>query len=384
MDEAPPRVLLWNRTCGEWPSLTKGGCRFLHQCRSWFLEMVRVWTQQGIRWDVGVKLPTMSRELMHHANFKISPIQISACNFKEATVLPSGLLRPKSLKLKSLDMDPTTVRSFSIGKQCKKLMHEQVPVMLEWARENPTKISDFLRRMGSDIEFQKFYRHLYDPMRHLYRRTFNCEALTVIFMEGVLLKTIKNKFKEKSDCTSRLREELKIRERRMSYLEEMVECGDDTLRARWSEDLPALPEWVIARQKRTKTKPKKRPCSESNPEQERKKVKFSSDIPPQEIETLEPEEEGDVVICVGEDDKEIEVAVHPEDRSHGRLQTIQEELDQDVPMKKKSVPFLKKKGKKKKKASISVIFDYAEAKEAEKQMFSSEDYTLETKFEEYF
>ena len=190
MDEAPPRVLLWNRTCGEWPSLTKGGCRFLHQCRSWFLEMVRVWTQQGLSWDVGVKLPTMSRKLMHHANFKISPIQIAACNFKEATVLPSGLLRPKSLKLKSLDMDPTTVRSFSIGKQCKKLMHEQVPVMLEWARENPTKISDFLRRMGSDIEFQKFYRHLYDPMRHLYRRTFNCEALTVIFMEGVLLKTI--------------------------------------------------------------------------------------------------------------------------------------------------------------------------------------------------
>ena len=174
----------------------------------------------------------------------------------------------------------------------------------------------------------------------------------------------------------------------MSYLEEMVECGDDTLRARWSEDLPALPEWVIARQKKTKTKPKKRPCSESNLEQERKKVKFSSDIPPQEIETLEPEtqsvEEGDVVICVREDDEEIEVAVHPEDRSHGRRQTIQDELDQDVPMKKKSVPFLKKQWKKKKKASISVIFDYAEAIEAEKQMFSYEDYALETKFEEYF
>ena len=247
--------------------------------------------------------------------------------------------------------------------------------MMEWARENPTKIADFLRRMGSDIEFQKFYRHLYDPMRHLYRRTFNCEALTVIFMEGVLLKTIKNKFKEESDCTSRLREELKIRERRMSYLEEMIECGDDTLRARWSEDLPVLPDWVIARQKNTKSKPKKRPCSESIPEQERKKVKFSSDIPPQVIETLEPEtqseEEGDVVVCIGEDDEEVEVSVNPEDRSQGKRLTIQDELDQDVPMKKK-------------KASTSVIFDYAEAIEADKQMFSDEDYTLETEFEEYF
>ena len=386
MDEAPPRVLLWNRTRGEWPSLTRGGCRFLHQCRSWFLEIVRVWNQQGLRWDIGVRLPSMSRDLMQHASFKISPIQIAACNFKEATVLSSGLLRPKSLKIKCLDMIPGSVKSFAIGKQCKKQNREQIPFMLEWARENPTMISDFLRRMGSDIEFQKFYRHLYDPMRHMFRRIFNCEALTVIFMEGVLLKTIKNKFKEESACTSRLREELKIREQRMSYLEDLVECGDDTLRARWAADLPVLPEWVIARQK--KTKAKKRPCADSNPEQERKRVKLSSVIPPQEVETLEPEsqseEEGDVVVCIGEDDEEVEVTVDPQERNHGKPRTVQDELDAALPMKKRSVPFLKKKGKKKKKSSASVTFDYAEAIESEKRMFSDDDFALETEFEEFF
>ena len=328
----------------------------------------------------------MSRDLMQHASFKISPIQIAACNFKEATVLSSGLLRPKSLKIKCLDMIPGSVKSFAIGKQCKKQNREQIPFMLEWARENPTMISDFLRRMGSDIEFQKFYRHLYDPMRHMFRRIFNCEALTVIFMEGVLLKTIKNKFKEESACTSRLREELKIREHRMSYLEDLVECGDDTLRARWAADLPVLPEWVIARQK--KTKAKKRPCADSNPEQERKRVKLSSVIPPQEVETLEPEsqseEEGDVVVCIGEDDEEVEVTVDPEERNHGKRRTVQDELDAALPMKKRSVPFLKKKGKKKKKSSASVTFDYAEAIESEKRMFSDDDFALETEFEEFF
>ena len=383
MDEAPPRVLIWEKTLGEWPSLTRGGCRFLHQCRSWFVEMVRIWTQQGLRWDEDSKLPSVSGELMHHATFKISPVQISACNFNEPALLSSGLLRPKSLQLKSLEMDPATVRSFSIGKQCKKLKREQVPVMMEWARENPTMISDFLRRMGSDIEFQKFYRHLYDPMRHMYRRIFNCEALTVVFMEGVLMRTITNKWKEEVDCTARLREELKIRDARIAYFNELIECGDDTLRARWSVDLPPLPEWVIARQKRTTAK--KRPRVDNDQEQVQKKVKFSISTP-QDVETLEPgsqsEEEGEVVVCIEE--VEVEEVLETEDRSHKRVRTVQEELDEVAPMKSKPVQFLKKRGKKKRRAATPVFFDYAEAIEAEKRMFSDEDYALETEFEESF
>jgi len=286
MDEAPRRVLMWDSTRGEWPSLTKGGCRYLHQCRVWFVEMVRIWTQQGLKWSDGMKIPVVSGDLMHHATFKISPVLISRSDFSLAVDGTSGLLRSKSLNVKKLELDPETVKSYFIGKHCKKVNREQVPVVIEWARENPTQIADFLRRMGSDIEFQKFYRHLYDPLRHCYRRIFNCEALTVVFMEGVLIKTLRYKHKEEVDVTARLVEELKIRKSRISYLEEMIDANDDTLRARWAVDLPALPNWVVARQKRTVAK--KRPCPKSDPEQDSKKVKFSVD-PPQEIETLEPD-----------------------------------------------------------------------------------------------
>ena len=266
MDESPIRVLLWNKTRGDWPSLTRGGCRYLHQCRSWFVEIARIWTQQGLRWNIGVKLPAVSRDLMDHETYKLSPILIAGCNFREPADLPTGLLHPKSLKVKKLEFDPSTVKSFVIGKHCSKVNREQVPVMLEWARENPTLIAEFFRWMGSDLHFQKFYRHLYDPFRHCYRRLFNCEALTVVFMEGVLLKTLKPKHQEEVAVTARLVEELKIRRSRISYLEELIEVNDDTLRARWSVDLPALPEWVVASQK--KSKAQKRHSSESNPESE--------------------------------------------------------------------------------------------------------------------
>ena len=73
MDEPPPKVLLWANTRGEWPSLTKGGCRFLPQCRAWFLEMVRIWTREGLRWEIGVKLPTLTEDLKEYAVFRIAP-----------------------------------------------------------------------------------------------------------------------------------------------------------------------------------------------------------------------------------------------------------------------------------------------------------------------
>ena len=52
-------------------------------------------------------------------------------------------------------------------------------------------------------------------------------------------------------------------------------------------------------------------------------------------------------------------------------------------MKKKTMPF-KKKGKKKKKGASSRPLSYDEAIEAKVQMFSDEDFTLETDFNEVF
>ena len=123
-------------------------------------------------------------------------------------------------------------------------------------------------------------------------------------------------------------------------------------------------------------------------------MKFDSSVPPQEFETLEPiqvhvesqsKEDGYVIVFIDENDEEVEFAVEPEDRSHRRLPTVQEELDEVVPMKKKTVSFTKKsKGKKKKKGSSSKPLTYDEAIEAETQKFSDDNFALETDFLKLF
>ena len=165
----------------------------------------------------------------------------------------------------------------------------------------------------------------------------------------------------------------------------MIDAGDDNLRARWCEDLPALPEWVISRQKKVQ----KRSCPDLDPDTVSKKVKLDSISPPLEpvqvhVES-QSEEDGDLVICMDEDDEEVEVAVDPENRSHKRLITAQENLDEVIPLKKKVVSFKKKsKGSKKKKGLSSRPLSYDEAIEAEVQKFSNDDFTVETNFTEKF
>ena len=131
MDESPPKVLLWADTCGEWPSLTGDGCRYFHQCRAWFLEVVRIWIHQGLRWEIGVKLPLLTENLRSHAVFEIASEIISACNFRDPTEVPMGLARSKSLKMKKLEMFPSTVQSFAVGKHCRKQNRSQIFVVLE-------------------------------------------------------------------------------------------------------------------------------------------------------------------------------------------------------------------------------------------------------------
>lgn len=208
--------------------------------------MVRIWIREGIRWDTGVNLPPRTEDLKEYAVFGISPSLIAKCNFREINSTPIGLTRPHSLTVKQISIVPSSVWSYAIGKFSRKQVCSQSLVVLEWARSNPTKISEFLRRMGSDINFQKFYCHMYDPLRHMYRRLFNCEALTVVFMEGVLIRTLRHKYAEESAVTAHLLHEYRIRQKRMTYLQEMIDVGDDNLRARWAKDIPALPEWVIS------------------------------------------------------------------------------------------------------------------------------------------
>ena len=51
---SPPKyIVLWTRLIGSWPSITHGGCRFLIQCREWFMVQIRILAGANIQWMDG-------------------------------------------------------------------------------------------------------------------------------------------------------------------------------------------------------------------------------------------------------------------------------------------------------------------------------------------
>ena len=429
-EEPTRRIGMWAKMIGGWPSITRGGCRYLLQARTQFLDVARVWRQERI---VGLSgegnlVPEVSEEIKSFSVFGIQPQFLDTVDYNQPTTDSSGLLRPSSLKSKLLMINPEDVKSYVIGKFCAKQPRLQRFIVLEWARMNLNQITPFLRRMADDVNFQKFYRHLYDPLRHLFRRMLDQEALKVVFMDGLLRDSLRNKREEEFKVYQRLLQEGEIRQSRIKFLDRMIDADDDKERSRWVEQIPQLPHWVIQKQRR-QARGQKRERSASEDTSEKKKPRKET---LQSIDDTEPlredghnlsESDTEVVIVseeeidpmegssttypqVSQDEVssesrlmglfdvtnpvtkqlapvalELPVRVQDEFVSPGRL-TAQDEISAQKPHSRRVIPEKRKRSKGKKKSSKRFM-TYDEQIEAPKEMFSDNEFTLEMEFSEF-
>ena len=250
MSEPPPRVEMWCSLLGEWPTITRGGCRFIIQARIWFMQQVKVFVANKFRWKDGEIVPEIKSRTGLYSGFGIEKEVLEVTNFEEKVPGAVGLLRPKSLKTKPLIMNPDNVKCRFIGKFCRKQSRNLTQILLEWARSNPNRIADFLRRMGQERDFQRFFRHVYDPMRLIFRRIHDCEALTVVFIDQELEGKLENTYAEEFERHQMILQEAKIREERLEFMKRRLESADNEERSSWQEEIPAMPAWVTRRNHR--------------------------------------------------------------------------------------------------------------------------------------
>ena len=83
--------------------------------------------------------------------------------------------------------------------------------ILEWARLNPEKISQFLDRLAADPKWQILFCGTYDSLRLLFLRLFNKEARTVELMELQLKHRVELLLEEERVFLERHKKELAVR-----------------------------------------------------------------------------------------------------------------------------------------------------------------------------
>ena len=241
--ESPKYVKLWTRLLGALPSLTHGGCRYLIQCRKWFLVQIRIMARANIQWTDSrvIRVPTEAD--LEYARFGLSSDQIGFQSWTEPVTGARGFYRPGSISVPLIDFDPSVVHNTRIGRLCKGIQRFQRWTILEWGRMNPFRLKFFFTRMIRNSGFRIFYKGIYDALRLMSLWIFDEPAPVVIRLEGELNEGVEKIYVEEKNALDKCEIETAIRRDRVSWMEEVRTDWNLKERTRWREGLPQLPVW---------------------------------------------------------------------------------------------------------------------------------------------
>ena len=271
---SPPKyIVLWTRLLGSWPSITHGGCRFLIQCREWFMVQIRALARANIQRMDGRVLRVPNEADLEYARFGLTSEQIGFQSWTEPVPGVRGFARPESISIPLIEFDPRTTFSTDIGRLCTQIGRFQRWTILEWGRMNPFLLKSFFCRMIKNSGFRIFYKSLYDALRLLFLRIFCESAPQVTRLEKELNDGVEKVYQEEKAALERVEIEVAIRRERVSYMEEVRIDWRMKERTRWREGIPQLPVWK--RRKGTTGKKRARSQSRSRSVKPEKRIKLS-------------------------------------------------------------------------------------------------------------
>jgi len=214
-------IVLWTRLIGSWPSITQGGCRFLIQCREWFMVQIRAVARASIQWMDGRVLWVPNEADLEYARFGLTLEQIGFQSWTEPVPAGRGFARPASIAVPLIEFDPSTTFSTDIGRICTQIRRFQRWTILEWGRMNPFMLKSFFIRMIKNSGFRIFYKSLYDALRLKFLRVFGEPAPQVTRLEKELNDGVEKVYQEEKAALEKVEIEVAIRRERVSYMEEV-------------------------------------------------------------------------------------------------------------------------------------------------------------------
>ena len=201
LSDAPPaRVWILHRLYGDWPSITRGGCRFLLQARHWFLEQHAMLTMHAAFGWKELFYP-VSAEMREAAVYGI--VSLDRYDFWAPTRTPIGLaqhpLREREndtasvFPFKTLSSDQV----FSVAKNSDGARRELV---YEAARLDPWNVAGFLDRLPYDPYFMQWPRSYYLEIQNIaFRATADVRRHDVPELHDRLIQCTETAIRNETD-----------------------------------------------------------------------------------------------------------------------------------------------------------------------------------------
>ena len=193
LDHPPYRVKLMNIMTRGAATLTRGGCRFLHIERERAITNFAIAANEPIPASQHLFVNAVTDAKIMYARFDQYNVQALDPKLPVPVGSPNtALVHHPKLPYSRVDIDVTKVTVDYMLDLFRKLRRSQTEGILEWARENPSKINDLFRAFSKSDMVAKKFRALYDPVRLIGLRVSNIHPQEVKFCEENLTKHMKN------------------------------------------------------------------------------------------------------------------------------------------------------------------------------------------------
>ena len=285
--EPLPEVLNWSTLFGDWPLLTRGGPRYLHQVRHHmekFVKRVHSGEEElvpGIRKDV-IKPSAQVSDYLTYRQPALPADRYSDPTHGNAM----GLLFHPLSECEVLNLPPRDLKASLLMEEGRKAGRPHRLLLLERLRLHPGEIQRVIKRMdisAESIQRALWIQHLslYEDLCFMFQRIFDAEPERVFNLERTLNQRLSNTYNHELREVEKLQRQLEIRQQRLKECGEAINAGTSARRVGLNSRLTPFKENLLE----TKQVPRKRTLSVPftsllgpQPQKKQKTKKSSSNV----------------------------------------------------------------------------------------------------------
>lgn len=232
----PRRVSRWADLLGDWPTLSAGGPRYLHQVRLHHVHQVKVIIKEDFNGSSGYGCfkGTLTGEELNAQTVRYLTFQqpnISTCDHSKP--VPSsklGLFPSPDLAKPLFRIDPTNLKVGELIKTSKSQGRSQRDGLYEFARLNPEEIPKIYQRLEKtgDItkEFWLQHESLYEDLRLMSYHLTTVKLKPLEWIENRIMARMNNVLNEEKALRKRAKTEFERRDMRVQLLKKVIRSGD--------------------------------------------------------------------------------------------------------------------------------------------------------------
>ena len=172
MSEDPPfRVKRFAQLIGPWPTLMKGGARFLPIVREHFIVQHEILKGFPLSQFEYIFERDISPKMKYYIRFGLAPTAIEKLNPGHPITSKNSsvhLLQHPSLKAITINVDVDTVSYKTLVSEAVRAERPMRDAVLEWGRLNVEAILQLFRRLAGDPELQELFHPYYEYLRLQY------------------------------------------------------------------------------------------------------------------------------------------------------------------------------------------------------------------------